>query len=154
MTPEETKARLVEFYDAFARRDGEAMAAFYAPSATFEDEVFSLTGGDIGKMWIALTRRAKDFSVSYTIAKAGAGQGTVEWTARYLYGGKNRVVNVILSELTFEGGRIVKQVDTFDFPRWAEQALGLPGRLFGRFGWFRRTVSKKAAEGIGVPARR
>jgi ketosteroid isomerase-like protein len=154
MTPEETKATLVSLYDALARRDGATMAALYAPDATFEDEVFALRGADIGKMWIALTRRAKEFSVSYTVAKAGSGVGTVEWTARYLYGGKNQVVNVILSELTLADGKIVRQVDTFDFPRWASQALGLPGVLFGGFGWFRRTVSKKAAEGIGVPAKR
>jgi hypothetical protein len=88
MTNAETQASLTRFYEAFARRDGEAMAALYAKDATFEDPVFRLTGSDIGKMWI---------------------------------------------------------------PRWAAQALGLPGRLFGRTDWLRRSVSKSAAARLGVP---
>jgi uncharacterized protein len=146
----ETKALLVLFYDALARRDGAAMAALYAPNARFEDEVYLLEGPDVGKMWTGLLSRAKTLSVSYTIARAGSGTGTVELTARYLYGGRP-VVNVILSELELEDGRIVRQRDRFDFPRWAAQALGIPGRLFGRFEWFRRAVSRKAAARVGVP---
>ncbi|HXM76578.1 MAG TPA: nuclear transport factor 2 family protein [Thermoanaerobaculia bacterium] len=150
MNAEETKALLVRFYDALARRDGAAMAALYAPNARFEDEVYRLEGPDVGKMWTGLLSRAKTLSVSYTIARAGSGTGTVELTARYLYGGRP-VVNVILSELELEDGRIVRQRDRFDFPRWAAQALGIPGRLFGRFEWFRRAVSRKAAARVGVP---
>ena len=150
MNAEETKALLVRFYDALARRDGAAMAALYAPNARFEDEVYRLEGPDVGKMWTGLLSRAKTLSVSYTIARAGSGTGTVELTARYLYGGRP-VVNVISSELELEDGRIVRQRDRFDFPRWAAQALGIPGRLFGRFEWFRRAVSRKAAARVGVP---
>jgi len=151
MTNAETQAALTRFYEAFARRDGEAMAAMYAPEATFEDPVFQLAGPDIGKMWIALTRSAKDFSVQFTVAKAGPGTGVVEWTARYLFGGKRPVVNVIVSEIEMRDGLIVKQKDTFDFPRWAAQALGLPGLLFGRFEFLRRSVSKSAAARLGLP---
>ncbi|MBL8113653.1 MAG: nuclear transport factor 2 family protein [Acidobacteria bacterium] len=153
MTPEETREVVTRFYDALTRRDGETMAACYAENATFDDPAFSLRGADCGKMWIGLMRRAKDFSAQYTIAKAGSGTATVEWTARYLFGGKNPVTNVILSELVLENGRIVKQVDTFDFPRWAGQALGLPGKLFARFAWFQAKVRKKAAAGLGLPSR-
>jgi ketosteroid isomerase-like protein len=151
MTPEETRSALVRFYDALCRRDAGGMAAMYAPDATFEDAVFRLRGNEIGQMWRTLLGRARDFSVTYTIAQAGPGRGSVEWTARYLFGGKRPVVNVILSELRFEDGRIVEQRDEFDFPRWAAQALGPPGRLFGRFGWFRRAVARKARRGLGLP---
>jgi len=154
MTNAETQAVLTRFYDAFARRDGATMASLYAPGAVFEDEVFALAGADIGKMWISLTKNAKEFSVSYKVAQAGNGTGAVEWTARYLFGGKNPVVNVILSEIELVDGLIVRQKDSFDFPRWAAQALGLPGRLFGRFGWFRRKVSAQAAARVGVPAKK
>jgi ketosteroid isomerase-like protein len=150
MTNAETQAALTRFYEAFARRDGEAMAALYAPDATFEDPVFRLTGSDIGKMWIGLARGAKDFSIQFTVAKAGAGTGVVEWTARYLFGGKKPVVNVIVSEIEMKDGLIVRQKDVFDFPRWAAQALGLPGHLLGRTEWLRRSVSKSAAARLGV----
>jgi ketosteroid isomerase-like protein len=151
MTPQETSGALVRFFDALARRDAETMAAMYAPDARFEDEVFRLRGEEIGRMWRSLLGRAREFSVTYTLAQAAADRGAVEWTARYLFAGKRPVVNVILSELRFENGRIVDQRDRFDFPRWAAQALGAPGRLFGRFGWFRRAVSRKARRGLGLP---
>ena len=151
MTGEETRAALARFYDAMARRDGATMAGMYSAGATFEDPVFRLKGEEIGKMWTGLMGRARDFSVAYTIAQAASGRGTVELTARYLFGGRRPVVNVILSEIEFDGEKISRHVDRFDFPRWAAQALGLPGRLFGRFGWFQRAVSRKAARGLGLP---
>jgi hypothetical protein len=150
VTAEETREALARFYEALARRDAGAMAAMYAPEAAFTDPVFCLRGKDIGRMWDSLLGRARDFSVSYTIARAASDSGTVEWTARYLFGGRRPVVNVILSELRFENGRIVEQTDRFDFPRWAAQALGTPGRWLGRFEWFRRAVARKARRGIGL----
>jgi hypothetical protein len=150
MTPDETRAVLASFYDALARCDADAMAALYAQTARFEDPIFRLEGADVGRMWKGLLGRAKKFSVSYTIAQAAGGHGTVEWTARYLFGGKNPVVNVILSNLRLNDGLIVDQRDVFDFPRWAAQAMGTPGRLFGRFAWFRRAVSRKAAKRLGL----
>ena len=150
MTAAETRALLTHLYDALARRDGEAMAALYAPEAAFEDPVFRLRGADIGRMWIGLTRRARQFDVSYAIAEAGPDSGRVEWTARYLFGGGRPVVNVIVSEVAVEKGRIVRQTDRFDFARWAAQAMGTPGRLFGRFEWFRRAVSRRAMRGLGI----
>ncbi len=151
MTPFETREALVRFYDALVRRDPDTMRALYAESARFEDPIFRLEGADIGRMWKGLLGRAKNFSASYTIAQAGSGHGTVEWTARYLFGGKSPVVNVILSDLRWKDGLIVEQRDNFDFPRWAAQAMGTPGRLFGRFGWFQRAVARKAAQGLGLP---
>jgi hypothetical protein len=152
MTSEETRAALTRFYDALTRRDGGTMASMYSGGATFEDPVFRLKGKDIGKMWVSLLDRARDFSVAYTIAQAAGGRGTVEWTARYLFGNRHPVVNVIVSEIEFDGEKIARQVDRFDFPRWAAQALGLPGKLFGRFGWFQRSVSRKVARSLGLPS--
>lgn len=144
MTAGETRAALERFYDALSRRDATTMAAMYAHDASFEDPVFRLRGEEIGRMWKSLLGRAREFSVSYSIAQAGQDRGSVEWTARYLFAGRRPVVNVILSELRFVDGLIVEQVDRFDFPRWAAQALGAPGKWLGRFQWFRRAVAKKA----------
>ena len=49
-TPE---ADLIQtFYSAFARGDGDAMAACYAPDVTFEDPAFGeLHGAEAGSMW-------------------------------------------------------------------------------------------------------
>ncbi|MDQ6893628.1 MAG: nuclear transport factor 2 family protein [Acidobacteriota bacterium] len=154
MTPQETREVLTRFYDALSRRDGETMASLYSKDAAFEDEVYELQGEDVGKMWRGLMSKAKTLTVSYTIAKAGSGSGTVEWTARYDFPGGGPVVNVILSELELENGKIVRQRDRFDFRRWAAQALGTKGRLLGRFEWFRRAVSRTAANRVGVPPKR
>ena len=58
-------AEVVErFYAAFDRRDGEAMAAAYAPDGHFRDPVFGdLTGAEAGAMWRMLTRTARDLKV-------------------------------------------------------------------------------------------
>ena len=152
MGSDQTKALLVRLYDALARADGETMAALYGPDAVFEDELFRLEGPDVGKMWVGLLSGAKDFSASYTIARAAADSGTVETTARYRFAGRP-VVNVVLSEIEIAEGRIVRHRDRFDFPRWAAQALGTPGRLFGGFEWFRRRVAKTLARRLGVPPR-
>jgi ketosteroid isomerase-like protein len=149
MHSEETRAVLVTFYDALSRRDGGTMASCYAPNASFDDEVFALSGADVGKMWRNLMVRAKTLKVSYTIGKVQIDKGTVEWTARYDYDGRP-IVNVILSELELRDGKIIKQVDKFDFPRWAAQAFGWKGKLFGNFAWFRRKVSIEAAKRLGV----
>jgi uncharacterized protein len=153
MNASETRAALTHLYDALARRDGEAMAALYAPDASFEDPVFQLKGADIGHMWIGLTRRARDFAISYAVTEAQAGSGIVEWTARYLFAGRRPVVNVIRSQIELRDGKIVRQVDRFDFPHWAAQALGPPGKLFGRFAWFRRALSRRAMRGLGLAHR-
>ena len=43
-------------YAAFDRRDGEAMAALYAPDGHFREPVFGdLTGAEAGAMWRMLT---------------------------------------------------------------------------------------------------
>ena len=66
-------AELVErFYAAFDRRDGQAMAAAYAPDGHFRDPVFGdLTGAEAGAMWRMLTRTARDLKVELAEHDAG-----------------------------------------------------------------------------------
>ena len=102
-------------------------------------------------MWIGLRARREGLLGPVHRGEGRRRHGVVEWTARYLFGGKRPVVNVIVSEIEMRDGLIVRQKDAFDFPRWAAQALGLPGLLFGRTEWLRRSVSKSAAARLGVP---
>lgn len=128
-------------YEAFAARDGDAMAACYAPDATFEDPVFRLSGKDVGDMWRMLTERGTDLRIEYRIVD----DAHAEWTARYTFDG-NPVRNDIRSSFEFDAdGRITRQRDTFDFRRWAAQALGWKGKVFGRFGFLRSAVRKTSA---------
>src|SRR4051812_46648134 len=61
---QEHLAIIERFYGAFARRDGAAMAACYAPEATFSDPAFGrLDAADAGAMWRMLTERAEDLRI-------------------------------------------------------------------------------------------
>jgi ketosteroid isomerase-like protein len=139
---------LEDFYAAFARRDGKAMAAAYAPAATFDDPAFpGLANGEPGAMWEMLTERSKDLTVELVECSADETSGTARWIATYTFGQPGRaVVNDVRSRFRFEEGVIVEQHDEFDFRRWAGQALGLPGKLLG--GLLQGSVQKKARAGL------
>lgn len=141
-------------YGAFARCDGEAMQALYAPQATFDDPVFSLQGArEIGGMWRMLCRSAKKRSGDVWSLEASefhveGDRGSAHWEATYLYGpADRRVHNVVDAAFEFDAeGLILHHVDHFDFPAWARQALGLPGRLFGWTPQLRRYAKRQAAD--------
>jgi hypothetical protein len=129
---------LRSLYEAASVRDGEAMARCYAADATFEDEVFRLAGQDVGDMWRMLMGRSTDLRVTYEIVD----ESSARWIADYTFEGRP-VHNEIESSFTFApSGLIQSQRDRFDFAKWAGQALGLPGKLFGRFGFFQNAVRK------------
>lgn len=141
---------LASFYAAFARRDGDAMAAAYAPHATFSDPAFpGLTGREPGAMWRMLTSRSTDLVVELVSCTADDSTGSARWIATYTFGQTGRkVVNDVQSRFRFADGLIAEQVDTFDFPRWAGQALGLQGKLLGRTPFLRKAVQAKARAGL------
>jgi len=59
------------------------------------------------------------------------------------------VHDVIDAAFRFRDGLVLWHVDTFDFHRWAAQALGLTGRLLGGTGLLRRRVQRTAASALG-----
>ena len=144
------QALLEEFYAAFARRDGAAMAAAYSPSATFSDPVFvGLRGGEPGAMWQMLTSRSKDLEVECVACTADETTGSAHWIARYTFAQTGRpVVNEVRSTFTFVDGLIATQRDDFAFHRWAGQALGLPGKLLGGTPIIKKAVQAKARAGL------
>lgn len=138
------------FYDAFTARDGDAMAACYAPGATFSDPVFqNLSGAEPGAMWRMLTSRATDLDVDLVEHSAQGDQGTARWIARYTFKQTGRsVVNDVRSSFRFADGLIVEQQDTFDFHRWSRQALGPVGLLLGWTPVLRGATARKARAGL------
>jgi SnoaL-like domain len=146
-TDPEIAVLLSQFYDAFNSLDSKTMAKMYHEQASFSDPAFpDLRGERIGMMWAMMCSRAKNFKLTYKILFADERKAQIEWQANYLYGGKRRVENHILSTISLWDGLIVRQVDEFDFPRWAKQALGLPGLLAGNTEWLRRKVQVTAKE--------
>jgi ketosteroid isomerase-like protein len=134
------------FYEAFDHRDGDAMAALYAPDAAFEDPAFGrLTGAEAGDMWRMLTSRAEDLDVELAEHEADADSGSARWIARYTFTRTGRpVVNEVRARFRFSGGRIVEHIDSFSFWRWSRQALGLIGALLGWAPPLRASVRRRA----------
>jgi ketosteroid isomerase-like protein len=132
------------FYTAFNARDAETMAASYADQATFEDPAFGkLTADEARAMWRMLLGRATDLRAEFRDIRADDQTGSAHWEAYYTFNGRP-VHNVIDADFSFGDGLITKHVDSFDWPRWAGQALGLPGRLLGRTSFLHNQASKRA----------
>ena len=136
-------AALIErFYAAFDARDGEAMASSYGPHARFSDPVFpDLRGEEPGAMWKMLTQQAKTLHVELLEHD----DSSARWRAHYIFSQAGRpVVNDVHATFRFADGLIVEHTDEFDFHRWARQALGTPGLLFGWTPLLRNAVRRKA----------
>lgn len=136
---------LLRFYQAFNRRDADAMAACYAADVRFEDPAFGvLTGVEAGDMWRMLCSRALDLQVTVTDVAADAVHGSARWEALYTFTQTGRKVhNSIEAEFGFRDGLISEHRDRFDFWRWSRQALGAPGLLLG---WTRLLQDKVRAQ--------
>ena len=129
----ENERLIRSLYEALGRRDGEAMAACYAPGASFCDPVFTaLAGDEVGDMWRMLCSRSTRIRVEVANVVADEASGRADWQAWYPFSGTGREVhNLIHAEFRFRDGRIVSHVDEFDLWRWSRQALGAPGLLLG-----------------------
>ncbi len=137
------------FYAAFARRDGDAMAECYAPSAHFSDPVFvSLHDREPGAMWRMLTGRSRDLVVTLTEHEADDTTGRARWLADYTFSNGNKVHNDVLARFRFEDQLIVEHVDSFSFYAWARQAMGVLGAVLGWTPLLRRMVRGKARNGL------
>ena len=139
-------------YAAFAQLDADAMAACYAPQASFDDEAFSLRGrAQVGAMWAMLCEAVK--TKGRDVWKLEVSQITdhsAHWEPTYRFTATGRMVhNIIDAEFEFDSaGLITRHRDRFDFWRWARQALGTPGLLLGWSPLLRTKVRTQAAKNL------
>jgi ketosteroid isomerase-like protein len=138
---------LTNFYEAFDRHDGKAMAEAYHDDTTFSDPVFpDLDADGVRAMWQMLTSRSEDLRVEATGIEADDRTGKAHWEAWYTFGTTGRKVhNIIDATFEFRDGKIVGHVDDFDFWRWSREALGLTGVLLGWTPIVRNKVRRTAA---------
>jgi ketosteroid isomerase-like protein len=144
-------AELIQtFYEAFQRRDAEAMGACYHPDVAFSDPVFPALSGDRARgMWAMLCKRGKDLTLEFSDVQADDSSGSAHWEARYTFSATgNMVHNVIDAEFTFADGLIKTHTDTFDLWRWAGQALGFKGKLLGWAPFVQNAVRAQADKGL------
>jgi ketosteroid isomerase-like protein len=142
--------QLIErLYEAFGQLDGDAMAACYAPDATFSDPVFTdLRGEEPGAMWRMLTGRANGLTVRLAEHEADERRGTAHWLADYTFRTGRRVHNDVRTEFRFKDGKIAEQRDRFSFHTWARQALGPAGLALGWTPILRAKVQREARSGL------
>lgn len=147
--PAANAALINRFYDAFARLDGDAMAACYAPDAHFHDPVFQdLNGDEVGSMWRMLAGRAKDLKIVHSDVQADADTGSAHWEADYTFSTGRDVHNVIDASFTFENALIADHRDRFDLYAWSRQALGPVGLLLGWSPPVQGKIRAQAREGL------
>ena len=106
--------RVIErFYAAFGERDGDTMAACYAPQVTFWDPVFlDLRGHEAGAMWRMLTGQATDLRIELLEHEARDERGSAQWRAHCTFTQTGRpVVNNVSASLRFADGQIVEHRD-------------------------------------------
>lgn len=140
-------ARAIEaFYQALDQGDGGAMAATYHPDATFEDPVFRLNGSDVGDMWRMFCSSGAGLRVQYSMVSADVRSGSARWEAFYTYRPTgHQVHNIIDARFEFDDdGLITRHLDEFNLTRWARQALGAPGLVFGWTPWVKRRIRGQA----------
>jgi ketosteroid isomerase-like protein len=136
-------------YAAFARHDGDAMAACYAPDARFSDPVFTdLRGEEPGAMWRMLTGRATDLEVTLAEHDADADRGSAHWLADYTFSTGRRVHNDVRARFRFDQGLIAEHRDSFSFYAWARQALGPTGTALGWTPIVQGKVRREARAGL------
>lgn len=148
------KDRIQAFYDAFARLDGAAMQAAYAPNAEFRDPAFTLQGREnVGGMWRMLTEAVKARGrEDWRLELSAVTDRSAHWEPHYRFSATGRLVhNIIDAEFRFdENGLIVWHQDRFDFWRWSRQALGAPGLLLGWTPMLRNKVRAQAAKNLAA----
>ena len=140
-------ALINRFYEAFAARDPDAMAACYAPDATFSDPVFhGLQGEEVTAMWRMLCERGSDLEISHRdVHTADDDTGSAHWSADYTFTTTGRKVhNEIDASFLFTDGLISAHADNFSLYAWTRQAFGPVGVLLGWSGRFRTRIREAA----------
>ncbi len=147
-----SQATIEQFYKAFASLDSKTMAQCYALDAQFEDELFTLRGRThIGGMWAMLCTSIKRSGRSdWKLEVRDITERSAHWEPTYRFPATGRLVrNAIDAEFEFDSqGLIKRHRDRFDFRRWARQALGLRGVLFGWSDWLRAKVRRQAMRNL------
>ena len=152
VNPHPNELLITRFYDALARHDAAAMIACYAPEVRFSDPVFPrLDAAGVATMWRMLCARGKDLRIVASGIDADDRKGRAHWVATYTYSATRRpVINEIDAAFAFQEGRIVRHDDRFDLHRWAMQALGISGLLFGWSSPMQGAIRRKAAQALAA----
>lgn len=148
---ETNEAIITKFYTAFNKLDYITMNSCYSEDIVFSDPAFGLLRGDEARcMWEMLCKNARDFSLTFSnIQLLDEEYATCNWTATYTFSKTGRkVVNNIKAFMKLKDGKIIEHSDAFKLSKWAAQALGWKGALFGWMSWMKRKIQKNARKNL------
>lgn len=147
-----TNADIVsKFYAAFQQLDYQTMNSCYSDDIVFSDPAFGLLRGDeVKHMWEMLCKTAKDFTLSFSnIQLLDDEYATCNWIATYTFSKTDRkVINNIKAFMLLKDGKIIEHSDAFKLSKWAAQALGIKGVLFGWTGFMKRRIQQNARKNL------
>ena len=146
----QNKELINKFYTSFQNKDYKTMQDCYANNATFSDPVFeNLNAAEVRAMWQMLITRATDLALEFKNVAADETSGSAEWTAVYTFSATGKkVINKIKANFVFENGKIKEHKDSFDFYKWAKQALGFKGLLLGWTSFLHNKVKQQARNNL------
>jgi ketosteroid isomerase-like protein len=139
------------FYTSFQKLDYQGMNSCYSDDIVFSDPVFGLLKEEEVKfMWQMLCQNAKDFSLTFgNVQEIDEEYSTCKWTATYTFSKTGRkVVNNIKAFMRFKEGKIIEHSDAFRLSKWASQALGWKGAVFGWTNFMKRKIQKNARKNL------
>ena len=139
-----------KFYESFSRLDWQSMNSCYADDCSFSDPIFqNLNAKEAKAMWKMLCTTAKDFSLTFEIGEKDKDSIVVNWQAKYTFSKTGRrVTNQVHTKLKIRDGKISEHIDQFDLYKWARQALGTAGFLFGWAPPFQAKVQENACSSL------
>ncbi|MEQ8303648.1 MAG: nuclear transport factor 2 family protein [Cyclobacteriaceae bacterium] len=143
-----SEEKLVDtFYQAFKRKDWQAMQGCYHPDISFSDPAFPDLKGKAAKaMWHMLVEASTDLNVSHHNLFAESSEIVkCQWEAIYSFSRTGRKVhNVINALFSFQENLIITHRDSFDLWKWSRMALGAPGLLLGWTPFMKRKIQNMA----------
>lgn len=117
---------VTEFYAAFVKQDTKSMEQLYSKDVKFQDAIFKYGDreGTMG-MWNKILRDPKS-KFSFELKSVEGDVVTGHWKADYELLGR-KVHNEIDARMVVRDGKIVEHRDSFDWDKWAKQALPAGG---------------------------
>jgi hypothetical protein len=136
------KSLIETFYTAFQNKDAATMISCYHDDIIFRDPAFGELHGEAAKaMWRMLCRNATDLRIEFSGRGASLKKGSAHWEAWYSFSKTGRKVhNIVEAEFEFKDSKIIKHTDSFNLHKWASQAMGWKGKLFGGTAFFKNKI--------------
>lgn len=136
------------FYTAFSNKDWQTMQSCYHRDVVFQDPAFGkLQGDDAKKMWKMLISQGKDMEMRFSNVTCNHSLGSAYWEADYTFSAtKRKVKNKVNASFELKDGLIIKHTDDFNLRKWASQALGFKGLLFGGTSFFKKKMNAQAQQ--------